>query len=229
MQHLKTFIGAIVVCSMTASGFAQSVNWASLQSEQKHVVHVNAGWDYGLVFGAGYAYQVKSKISVLLHASYSFPSGRQLLDDFKTKIGGQVRVYRVGDFQFSASVYGIYRRYGNPLVRLQNFGSEMNAVIGYYRPKWFMAAEVGFDKAIVTHFKHSGLFKEMVYAGVEDGWYEPASGGNFNYGLQAGYSLKKCDFTFKIGKVITQDFKTTPMIPYYLQLGFNYKISGRKA
>lgn len=228
MKTLKTIIVVAILCIASIQGFSQSVNWASLKSEQKHIVHINAGWDYGLVYGAGYSYQLKSKMPVLLNVSYSFPSGSKFFDDFKTKIGGQIRLYRISNYQFSVSIHGIYRRYENPLVRLQNFGSEMTAVIGYYKPKWFVAGEVGFDKAIVTHFKHSELFKETIYANVKDGWYEPATGGNFNYGIQTGYSFKHSAITLKIGKVITQDFKTTPLIPFYLQLGYNYRINGRK-
>jgi hypothetical protein len=228
MKSLKTIVLAAILCVAAIQGFSQSLNWVSLKSKQKHIVHINAGWDYGLVYGTGYSYQLKSKMPILINASFSFPSGSKLVDDFKTKIGGQVRLYRIHNFQFSASIHGVYRRYENPLIRLQNFGSEMTAVIGYYKPKWFLAGEVGFDKAIVTHFKHSQSFKDNVYANVKDGWYEPATGGNFVYGIQTGYSFKQSDITFKIGKVLTQDFKTTPLIPYYLQLGYNIKISGRK-
>ena len=63
-------------------------------------------------------------------------------------------------------------------MTLANFGSDLSSTIGYYKPKWFVATEVGFDKAIVTHFKHSDLFKEH-FPDVKDGWYEPATGGNF--------------------------------------------------
>jgi hypothetical protein len=229
MKTIKTLIFFVILCSGSSQVFSQSVNWASLKSEQKHIANINAGWDYGLVYGLGYSHQLKSKLPILLNLSYSFPSGEKLFDDFKTKIGGQFRLYSISNFQFSVSLHGIYRRYENPLVRLQNFGSEMTGVIGYYKPKWFVAGEVGFDKAIVTHFKHSELFKETIYANVKDGWYEPATGGNFNYGIQAGYSFKRSDIVLKIGKVLTQDFKTTPLIPYYLQLGYNYKINGRKS
>ena len=31
----------------------------------------------------------------------------------------------------------------------------MGVTAGYYQRKWFVAGEAGFDKAIVTHFKHS--------------------------------------------------------------------------
>ena len=102
----------------------------------------------------------------------------------------------------------------------------MTGVIGYYKPKWFVAVEVGFDKAIVTHFKHSENFRNN-FPDVQDGWYAP-TGGNFHYGIQTGYSFKNSDLTLTIGNFITQDFKTTPLIPYYFKLGYNYRINGWK-
>lgn len=147
------------------------------------------------------------------------------MDDFKTKIGGEVLILNKSNLKGSISVNGIYRSYENPLVRLQNFGSELKGTFGYYEPKWFVAGEVGFDKAIVTHFKHSETYKETIFADVKDGWYEPATGGNFMYGIQTGYSFNKSDITFNIGMVTTQDFKTTPLIPYYLMLGYNHRIN----
>jgi hypothetical protein len=59
------------------------------------------------------------------------------------------------------------------------------------------------------------------YPNAKDGWYEPATGGNFYYGVQTGYSFGNNDVTLKAGKVIQQDFKTDPVIPFYFQLGYN--------
>lgn len=227
MKFFNIFILIPLLWNISVSSVAQNINWAALTEEQKHIVQVQTGWDYGLVYGAGYSYHLKYKLPVLLNASYSFPSGGKVFDDFKFKLGGQMAFYQFKNFKISGSLHGIYRRYENPLVRLQNIGAEAAAVFGYYKPKWFAAGEIGFDEAIVTHFKHSQSFRDNVYADVQDGWYKPTTGGNFNYGVQLGYSFSKIDIMFKIGKVVTQDFKTTPMIPYYTQLGFVYKINAK--
>lgn len=205
---------------------AQSVNWGNATSTYKHQLNLHAGWDYGLGFGAGYSYRLKSKMPILLNVTYAFPSGNKLFDDFKTRVGGQVRLLQVGDLAFTAQVHGVFRKYGSPSVRLLNFGSDMSGVIGYYKQKWYVAGEVGFDKAIVTNFKHSAAFKES-FPGVEDGWYEPATGGNFYYNLQLGYSFKQSDVYVKGGMVVTQDFKTTPTIPFSAQVGYNIKLGKR--
>lgn len=116
----------------------------------------------------------------------------------------------------------VFRRYESSYSRLLNFGAVISTTAGYYRPHWFVAAEAGFDKAIATHFKHSSLYRSN-FTEVKDGWYEPPTGGNFYYGLQTGYSIKKADVYLRAGKLIEQDFQTSPFLPFYAELGFNLK------
>lgn len=226
MKNLS-FLLITTLCLTVQRGNAQSINWQNLASDQKHIATVQLGWDYSLSYGAGYAYQVSSKPPVLLTTSFSFPSGEKIFDDFKTKLGAQVRFWQIRQFHFSGAVMGIYRQYKNPLVHLQNLGAEATVVTGYYATHWHVAGEFGFDKAIATHFDHSKDYEAYVYDGVKDGW-SAATGGNFSYGIQVGYSFKQQDLVFKIGKTITEDFNSSPLVPFYAQLGCHFKINGRK-
>ncbi|PKB18779.1 hypothetical protein [Flavobacterium sp. 5] len=200
---------------------AQSINWAGLKQEHRHLVNLQLGVDYGVIYGFGYGYRVKSKLPVVLNAEFSVPSGNKLLDDFKTKIGAHVKVFEIKKMAVSLNVNGIFRRYENTLVSLSNFGGNANVVIGYYSPKWYLNGEFGFDKAIVTHFQHSDIYKNN-FPEVKDGWYE-TTGGNVQLGMQVGYSFNISDIYLKGGKTIAQDFKTSPTIPIYIQLGYNFK------
>lgn len=217
---LITFIASLLTTHFSQ---AQTINWQSLEKEQKHILNINVGWDYSFVYGLSYGYHLKTKMPIILESSISLASGEVIFDDFKTKIGGQLNLYQIKNFRFNASLHGIYRRYGNPLVTLQNFGVDAGIVIGYYKSKWFVAGEFGFDKAIVTHFKHSDIYRE-IYADVKNGWFEPSTGGNFNFGIQGGYSFNKSDLTLRVGKAMNEDFKSTPLIPFYVQFGYNYKL-----
>ncbi len=224
MKAIKTLIFITVSFCVYQIGNSQTVNWNSLE-DSKHILTACFAWDYSVSYSLGYAYQLKTNAPIILTANFSIPSGKKLLDDFKTKIGGQILLLNTSNVKGSMALNGIYRRYENPLVRLENFGSELKGTLGYYKQKWFVAGEVGFDKAIVTHFKHSETFKETIFAEVKDGWYKPATGGNFMYGIQTGWSFKKSDITFNIGMVRTQDFKATPLVPYYLMLGYNHRLN----
>jgi len=204
-------------------GIAQAVNWASFRKDQSQLVNINAGVEHGLVTGLGYGFKLRSRLPLILETDYSFPAGKDLFDDLKTRIGGQVKVYKAGNIILSASLHGIFRRYENEFARLLNFGADLSATIGYYKPRWFVATEAGFDKAISTHIKNTATYKAL-YPLAKDGWYEPTTGGNFFYGLQAGYSIKQFDIYIKGGRIINQDLESKPLLPFYIQLGFNARL-----
>lgn len=221
MNFYKILVSVILVITFQVSS-AQIINWNGAKNSS-HLINASIGWDYSVSYSIGYSYRVKSEIPIYVSANFSMPSGEDLLNDFKTKIGAQVLLLDKQNIKGSVVLNGIYRRYENPLVRLQNFGSELKGVFGYYKSGWFVAGEMGFDKAIVTHFQHSEIYKDNIYPDVEDGWYEPSTGGNFNYGLLGGYSFRYSDITLNLGMLKTQDFKTNPLIPFYINLGYNYK------
>ncbi len=203
---------------------AQVINWKKNSKQNKHLLHINSGGEYGITAGIGYHRLVPAKKNPLwLGGEFSMPLGNELADDLKVKLGAQIRLAAFNYFQFSARVQGVSRRYHNQSVTLFNFGSDFAGTLGYYRKHWFLGVEAGFDKAIVTHFKHSDWYKNNIYDNVQDGWYEPATGGNFYYGLQGGYSIKKTDITLKAGKLLQQDFQSQPLLPFFGQLGLNFR------
>jgi hypothetical protein len=204
---------------------AQVINWGNISKQNKQLLHANIGAEYGLTTGLGYHHLIPAKnFPLWVGGEFSVPSGNQFADDFKVRLGTQIRVVALNHLQFSARIQGIARRYQNQSVRLFNFGSDIAGTLGYYHKRWFLGAEAGFDKAIVINFKHSEWYKKNIYDNVRDGWYEPAAGGNFYYGVQGGYSIKIIDITLKAGKFLQQDFKSKPLLPFYGQLGLNCRI-----
>lgn len=216
---MKSKILIVLFISIAVNSFSQNINWRNLTKEQKHIVSINIGLDYGTTIGVGYGYQLNTKLPIVLNAEYSMPFGKRTFDDFKTKIGLQAEVIKIGSFSTTVKAYGVFRRFENDNARFLNFGSDFSAVSGYYKSKWYVAGEFGFDKAIVTHIKHSDIIREY-YPEIKNGWYIP-TGGNFFYGIQSGFSFGRNDLNLKIGKLTTQDFETTPSLPYYTQFSFN--------
>lgn len=201
---------------------AQVINWENVSRDSKHQLHINAGAEYGLTTGAGYHHLLFRKNKPLwIGGEISVPGGNRFADDFKIRVGGQARIAGFHHWMFSVRVQAITRRFQNQSVRLLNFGSDFAVTAGYYRRYWFFGAAAGFDKAIVTHFKHSDWYKTNIYRNVQDGWYEPATGGNFYSVLEGGYSVKKIDFTCKAGTILQQDFASKPTLPFIGQLGVN--------
>ena len=223
MNLIKKVLVISTIASFLQTSQAQTINWNTLKNS-KHVLHTGVGWDYSLAYIIGYAYKPNTKMPMLLSSSFSIPAGENLLEDFKTKLGTQILVLDKHSLKGSLAVNSIFRKYENPLLSIQNFGAELKGNVGIFKSKWFVAGELGFDKAIATRLVHSDIYKKEIYPNVQNGWYESATGGNFMYGLQGGVSIKKSDIVLNIGKVITQDFKTSPLVPYYLHLGYNLRI-----
>jgi hypothetical protein len=221
MKNLFITLSILSLFIITSTGKAQQINWRNLKDNKTHFANINMGWGYGTVAGIGYGQKLATKFPVVLNIEFSAPFGEDLFDDFKTKLGGQAELFNINNFSATVKVYGLFRQYKNEYVKMSSFGSEFAANVGYYKPKWFAAGEFGFDKAIATHIKNSDEMKEN-YPDSEDGWYVP-TGGNFFYGITGGYSLKSIDVYLKAGKTVTQDFKTTPTIPFYAEVGFNFR------
>ena len=222
MKNLIITLAFLATKIFTTTASAQQFNWRSLNDNNPHIVNLNFGWGYGTVVAIGYGQKLPAKFPIVLNAEFSTDFGNDIFDDFKTKLGGQAELVNINNFSVSVKAYGIFRQYKNEYVKLANFGSEFSSNFGYYKPKWYVAGEFGFDKAIVTHIKNSDIMKE-IYPESQDGWYLP-TGGNFFYGIGGGYSLKTVDFYLKAGKTVTQDFQTTPAIPLYTELGLNVRI-----
>jgi hypothetical protein len=216
----KIIITAIAIISYISSN-GQNLNWKSFGEGQQQLINVNLGIDNSTSYGLGYAYKFTTKIPLAANLEFTSPFGKDLFDDLKIKLGGQVAPVSFNNFLLTVKVNAIIRRYETDMVRMINFGSEFTGVFGYYKPKWFVAAEFGFDKAIVTHIKNTPLMKEN-YPDAVTGWYIP-TGGNFIYGIQGGYSFGKTDLTLKLGKTIEQDLESSAMLPFYTQIGINQK------
>lgn len=214
----NTIFATIALLGMAATACAQNINPQAFNTEQKNVIYFQAGWDYGLTFGAGYGRKFNLILPVWANIEYSFPAGERVFDDFKTKVGVQVEMFNSGGFAATAKVYSPIRRYENSLVSLFSFGGEVSGVAGFYKRNWFVAGEFGFDKAIATHLKHSESALED-NPGLQSGWYVP-TGGNWFYGLQTGFSFGANDISMKAGKVVSQGFKNEPFIPYFAQLAY---------
>ncbi|MCC7245161.1 MAG: hypothetical protein IT269_05755 [Saprospiraceae bacterium] len=214
----KHFFLFAALCCGTLSANSQHLNWRALDSTQNQSVYVLAGWDFGTHAAIGYSHKVARKFPLWLYAEGSMPSGKNLFDDAKLKIGVQSELVHTGMFSVSVRLNSPIRRYENKLVRMVSFGSEVIGTAGIYGRKWHLAAELGFDKAIATHIKHlpEGL---EIYPGAQSGWYLPTA-GNLIYGIHTGFAFGKNQISLRAGKFKNQGFDYAPFIPLYAHLGY---------
>lgn len=198
---------------------AQYFNSTPQVDEHKNLVYFNFGYDFGVTTQLGYGRQVTIlRRSTLLNVDASIAMGKDLTDDFKVRYGGQMQLATVGHFAASVRIYSITRGHHTSLVRMTSFGTELSALVGYYKPQWYFITEFGFDKAIATHVKN-GDTMIADYPLIQDGWYM-ATGGSYFFGLTIGKSVsKKLDCALRFGGVNAQGSDKNPVLPYYIQAG----------
>lgn len=220
---MKKFIASLLILFVAAdASVSQTINWKSLGEDQRNIVQLNFGYDYGVTAQAGYGRLFTLIRPVLVGVDFSIPMGQNLVDDFKTKLGAQIEVAETGGFSATVRIFSLFRRYENDLVRIVSFGADLGAVAGYYSSTWHAAGEFGFDKSIVSHLKHSDIMRSY-FPRIRDGWYIP-SGGHFYYGIQGGKTLgERLDLTLRAGVTDAQHNDEQAIVPYYLQLGLGIR------
>ncbi len=219
----KTLMVLLLLMAAIEGGYSQNVNWRSLGEDQQNIVQFNFGYDFGVTAQVGYYRTFTFIKPVAVGLDYSLPMGRNLLDDFKIRLGGQVEIIEIGGFSTTVKILSNFRRYQNDLVTVASFGSDFAVVTGYYAPSWYAAGEFGFDKSITTNLKHSTIMRTYVFPGVRDGWYLP-SGGNFYFGIQAGKTLGEVlELSLRLGATRGEAGDEDAVVPLYLQLGLGVR------
>lgn len=221
MRTIFKCIVLLVAVSLQQTN-AQNYNWQKLTSETKHLAGAYVGLDYGFTYGIHYGKVVPvKKVMFIPRIEASLPIGSEPVDDYKLKIGTDVKLIQVKHWVLSTSLFFLSRRNETPIVRMYNVGSELTFKFGYYRERWLLAAELGSDNALGTHLKHGAAYKGN-YSAVVDGWYQ-TTGANLFFGLTTGLSFKKADWLLSAGYITTDRFRAKPTLPFYAKLGMNYR------
>ena len=222
MKNSIIILSTFIIIFLTHNIQAQNVNWNWLDKQKHHYAHLNLGYDFGVTTQIGYDYLITIKRPVLFTTDISLPMGKNLLNDFKFRLGGQVEMVSYKNFIASLKLFGNLKRHETKLVQMTNFGAETSFLMGYYKEKWHLAGEVGFNKPFSSHVKHAGEMKKN-FPSIQDGWFE-SLGGHFYYGLQAGKSItNKIDLSFRIGATNASGNHKNAIISKYAQLGLVYK------
>lgn len=212
---------AVVLITMIAvseTGLSQSINWRSMREDQSNVLQLNLGYDFGVTSQISYNRSLNMFRPVVLGLDFSFPMGRDLVDDFKVRLGGQIEIAEVNGFSVTVRIASVFRRYQSEMVSISSFGSDFAVLAGYCAPTWSVAGEFGFDKAITSHIKHSDIMRTY-FPEIKDGWYVP-TGGHYYYGVQGEKTLgENLDLLLRLGETKAQADDENAVLPLYLQLG----------
>lgn len=209
---MKIFLTTACLLLICVNLSAQDINWRALESGQKNVGSLQFGADYGMVAGMMYGRRLPLRHPVFLGVEWSAPFGKNILDDFKTRVSLQGEIWRNGRFSLGVKPGFILRRYSSDIATLLNLGADLTVSAGYTRPKWMFAFQANYDQTIATHVQHHALQEN--YPGIYNGWLD-ATGGNFKFGLQGGFTFGKTMLALRVGKVFARNFQDNPTLPFY--------------
>jgi hypothetical protein len=215
-------ITATIVACLAAplAAGAQVLNYGTLDAERPHVAHAAIGIDHGIVTSGGYGHVLAlPDRPLVLDATLTFPFGKLDLNDYEIQTTAAMPLVGSERWKLVGRVSPTLRGTKNDFVRLTGVATDIGLLGGYYAPRGFVAAGLGFDWAISTHVKHSAEYRDRVYEDARSGWYA-TPGGNFHADLEGGITFGRVDLTLRLAHV--RDVRLQPaMIPFAATLGAN--------
>lgn len=214
---------AILSILMTFPQYGQVLNPQAVNEQTPDYLQFSTGYDFGVITHLSYYRLLGAGMPVILGADISIPMGSTIADDFKVLLGGQMELFESENFAVTLSLRAVVRRHQTDLVRIVNIGSDIGASAGYFTSAWHAAGEIGFDKSINSHLRHSETMKRH-FPAIRDGWYF-ATGGHWYFGVQGGIRLAETvDLSLRIGGTNAEGNDENAMLPVYLQFGIGLGI-----
>jgi len=221
-MRMKTFYISIVllITLKINTTSAQDVSWTEVEEGHKHFVTLNAGADHSTYYGLEYGYVICQKSSpIILDVEFNHPFGKDILDDWYLRTGLKTKLWSHNNLSWTARASFITRRYESSTAKFVNLGADFNTLFGYHKNWWGIAAEVNYDRSLLTHIDN-GIIVTENYPEATDGWYK-TRGGNFKFGVQAHANIKSVNLFLHIGKAFGQDFKDNPILPAFAKISIN--------
>lgn len=185
-------------------------------------VQLTMGLDPAVIPGIGYSHVMSlAGAPAQVGLEGGVVAGEADLRDYRARLSGQVELVHYRALRVAASAAFVARGTSNDVYRATNFGADVGAVGGVYRRRWFLAAETGFDKPIVSRLSHTQLYRDRYYADAKNGWYVE-SGGTWRFGAVGGVTMGRTELMLRGGVPRTQGGESLP-IPGYLSLGLGVR------
>ncbi|MBL8958871.1 MAG: hypothetical protein JNJ98_03390 [Gemmatimonadetes bacterium] len=179
---------------------------------------LTGGLDPAVIASVGFAGVVRPNgHAVQLGVEGTLGGGTFDVGDYRLRILGTSSMLQLGAFRLATSAAFVTRGTRNTVYRATNMGADVGATVGHYRPRWFLAAEGGFDKAIVTHVAFTRTYREVHHPEARSGWYVD-TGGNWRYGVMSGVTIGRTEFVVRAGIPRTEGNRSL-VVPAYLTVG----------
>ena len=210
-------LGALLLSALVARDAAAQWNVARFGTERNHV-YTTFGLDPAWVGAVGYGRTVRIiGHEFQLAGEVGLATAQLDTRDFRARVGTQTSLLRWRSLHLTGSATFITRGTENQVYKALDFGADFTGALGVYRRGWFVAGELGKDKAIITHITNSAWYRTYYYPGAKDGWYLDA-GGTIHYGVAAGLALGRMEVAARFGWLRAENWEQM-MPPMYATLG----------
>jgi hypothetical protein len=209
---------AALAAPLTAN--AQAINYGTLDTEQPNAVHAEFGAEHAFVMSGGYSRTLElGGHPLVVGGMLTVPWAKLDLSDYQVRATVSAPLVGGDKWKLAGRVAPTLRGTKNEVNRMTGFATDLSLFGGYYAPRGFVAASLGFDWALSTHIKHTDEYRSTVYADAKDGWYS-TPGGNFHAGLQGGISIRDVELTLRLEHV--RDVRLQPLLlPFAATIGAN--------
>lgn len=219
---MKKFTFLLLFSASIATGaWSQALNFAQTPSPSGNVISLNLGFDHAFQATVGFAHQFKTVRPLVVGTEFSLPSGNTLLDDWRWKTGAQYNFLQSGNFRLTGKAQLVFRKRKTDYVNHFGWGTDLGLIGGWYREKFFLAAETGYDRTWFSHIRHDQPYLEQFPEAVS-GWYQ-SKAANVYVGIQGGYSWQRLDINLRLGRTFRPNGSAN-LVPLYAMLGANIRI-----
>jgi len=99
-----------------------------------------------------------------------------------------------------------------------SLGVEGELLGGYFRPCWYVAADVGLRHDTLTYLTHSELYRRSQFADAVDGWYL-STGTWLTAAIQGGYRVTpRWEVALRAGRTATVSLQPPQGLPWLADL-----------
>ena len=218
----RTVLAVWIMCSGEVILKAQSV-FPGQDGEQTISASIEA--EAGTLFTVGYqrSFHVEPLgKNIGVFASATIPSGDELFNDLRIKLGGQTFLLPENGYTISAGIALTGIHSDNDLLSATGFGLDLILTAGYYGSAWFTAAEAGMDRTFIANIRFTDYYREYYYEGARDGWYDHTA-GNLRLGIRGGIRAGRTELALRTGLQTTLALNNR-VLPFYAGLSAGYRL-----
>ncbi len=215
----------LIVCIHSGSFEAQEIIGTMKPGEQYVYSNFNFDPTFAVTFGYVRCFELKMiERSLCISGDLTFPIFLMDFQHYRISLGTRLPLFNTRRWNIVNRLRILNKGTNNDIYQGNLLSLEEGFLLGYFLDQWYMAGELGYEKFLLIHIRHSSWYRKNVYAGAKDGWYS-STGGKFTFGLQGGYTFNDLiGVVLRLGIYKTEAFNDPVGVPFFANLGIVYHL-----